>query len=324
MTVPTHATIAALKGTLRYVRAYRDSVFVVKLGGEVMADAAAMDSAAAQVALLSSLGIRVVVVHGGGPQASELTRRLGHEPRMVAGRRITDDVALEVATYVYAGRLNVEVLSALRRHGVHAVGLSGIDAGLVTAHRRPPKQVRLDDGTEQLVDFGHVGDIDAVDPRAIVHLLDARYVPVVASLAGDAEGAVYNINADTLAEELAVALGARKLVFLTAAPGLLRRVGEPSTLVTFADASDLAPLLASGAIAGGMRPKVEACMRAAARGVERTHIVDGLAPDALLLEVFTGEGAGTMIVHRKERVAEAESQAEAEAGLEGTTHGRLA
>jgi acetylglutamate kinase len=309
MTTQTHATIAALKGTLRYVRAYRDSVFVVKLGGEVMADSAAMDSAAAQVALLSSLGIRVVVVHGGGPQASALSRRLGHEPRMVAGRRVTDDVALEVATYVYAGRLNVEALSALRRHGVHAVGLSGIDANLVTAHRRAPKVVTLDDGTEQTVDFGHVGEIDQIDPRAILHLLDARYVPVVASLAGDADGAVYNINADTLAEELAVALEARKLVFLTAAPGLLRNLADPSSLVNFADASDLAALFSSGAIAGGMRPKVEACLRAAARGVERTHIVDGLAPDALLLEVFTGEGAGTMIVHRKEPVLTAEDGA---------------
>jgi acetylglutamate kinase len=232
--------------------------------------------------------------------------------------------------------LNVEALSALRRHGVHAVGLSGIDADLVTARRRPPRKVRLDDGTEQVVDFGHVGDIEQVDPRAVVHLLDARFVPVVASLAGDADGAVYNVNADTLAEELAVALRARKLVFLTAAPGLLRDVTDPSSLVTFTDAAGLAPLLASGAISGGMRPKVEACLRAASRGVERTHIVDGRAADALLLEVFTGEGVGTMIVDRKEPVAEpgetvfAEAEAEATGAAragsapEGSANGRVA
>ncbi len=303
MNAPTHAYIAALKGTLRYVRAYRDAVFVVKLGGEVMADPAAMNHTAAQVALLHSLGIRVVVIHGGGPQSSALSRRLGHEPCLIAGRRVTDDAALEVATYVVGGRLNVEAVSALRRHGIRAVGLSGIDADLVTAHRRGPIRVRLDDGVEDTVDFGHVGSIDAVDPRVLDQLLDARIVPVVSSLAGDAEGTVYNVNADTLAEELAVALHARKLVFLTAAPGLLRSASDPSSLVTFADADDLATLLRSGAISGGMRPKVESCMRAAARGVERTHIVDGRAPDALLLEVFTGEGSGTMIVHRKEEQA---------------------
>ena len=309
--------IAALKGTLRYVRAYRDRVFVVKLGGEILADAAALDGLAAQVALLSSLGIRVVVVHGGGPQASELSRRLGHEPRMVAGRRVTDDAALDVATYVYAGRLNVDVLSALRRQGVQAVGLSGIDAELVTARRRPPRTVRLDDGSEQLVDFGHVGDIERVDPRVLVHLLEAHFVPVVASLAGDADGAVYNVNADTLAEELAVALGAKKLVFLTAAPGLLRDAADPSSLVTFADSEGLATLLASGSVSGGMRPKVEACLRAASRGVERTHIVDGRAPDALLLEVFTGEGVGTMIVDRKEGAPDPGESAAAYAGATG-------
>lgn len=301
MTAPTNAAIDALRGTLRYVRAYRDRVFVVKLGGEVLASREATDGVAGQVALLSSLGIRVVVVHGGGPQATALSRRLGHEPRMVAGRRVTDDVALEVATYVYAGQLNVAVLVALKRHGVQAVGLSGIDADLATARRRPPRSVTQDDGGEAVVDYGHVGDIAEVDPRVLLHLLDARFVPVVASLAGDHDGNVYNVNADTLAQELAVALGAQKLVFLTAAPGLLRDRSDPVSLVTFADARDLEPILASGAVAGGMRPKVEACLRAAARGVERTHIVDGRSPDALLLEVFTGAGVGTMIVEKKER-----------------------
>ena len=299
MSAPEHAAIAALKGTLRYVRAYRGEVFVVKLGGEVLADASALDGAAAQVALLTSLGIRLVVVHGGGPQASALSRRLGHEPRIVAGRRVTEDLDLEIATYVYAGRLNVDALSALRRHGVRAVGLSGVDAELLAAHRRAPRRVRLDDGSEELVDFGHVGEIDDVDPGVVRHLLDGGFVPVVASLAGDTEGRVYNVNADTVAEALAVALRARKLVFLTGARGLLRDARDPASLVTFADAGDLAPLLVSGAVTSGMRPKVEACLRAAAHGVERTHIVDGRAPDALLVEVFTGEGSGTMIVHRR-------------------------
>jgi acetylglutamate kinase len=293
--------IAGLKGALRYVRAYRDHVFVVKLGGEVVAEPSVLEQVTAQIGLLSSLGIRIVVVHGGGPQATALSRRLGKEPVMVAGRRVTDDQALEVAKMVYAGTLNTDILAALRARQVQAVGLSGVDADLITAHRRPPVTVVDDDKKSRTVDFGHVGDIDKVDSRVLETLLDARFVPVVASLAGDDEGHVFNVNADTVAESLAVALKAQKLIFLTGAPGILRDRNDPASLLTFADPDDLGPLLASGAIAGGMRPKVEACIRAATSGVERTHIVNGATPDALLLEVFTGAGCGTMIVGRKEK-----------------------
>jgi acetylglutamate kinase len=292
--------IVGLKGALRYVRAYRDRVFVVKLGGEVLSDPDALDGVAAQLALLASLGIRLVVVHGGGAQATALSERLGHRAEIVAGRRVTDDAALEVVTMVYAGSLNVAVLSALRGHRVQAVGVSGVDGDLLSAKRRPPVTITDDDGRVREVDFGHVGDIVHVDPHVLRTLLDARLVPVVASLAGDEDGRVYNVNADTVAEALAVALAAQKLIFLTGAPGVLRDRSDPATLVTFADPSDLASLMASGALSGGMRPKVEACIRAATRGVERTHIIDGRAPDALLLEVFTGVGVGTMIVGRKE------------------------
>jgi len=301
MTIDTSKGIAGLKGALRYVRAYRDHVFVIKLGGDVLADAEALDRVAAQLGLLSSLSIRVVVVHGGGPQASALLRRLGTEPVMIAGRRVTDDAALEVAKMVYAGVLNVNLLAALREHEVQAVGLSGVDADLITARRRPLVNVVDDAGVTREVDFGHVGDIDRVDARVLATLLDGRFVPVVASLAGDADGNVYNVNADTVAESLAVALKAQKLIFLTGAPGVLRDRTDPSTLVTFADPDDLEGLMASGSLAGGMRPKVEACIRAATGGVERTHIIDGRAPDSILLEVFTGAGCGTMIVGRKEK-----------------------
>jgi acetylglutamate kinase len=301
VTIDSTKGIAGLKGALRYVRAYRDHVFVVKLGGDVLSDPGVRDQVAAQLALLSSLSIRLVVVHGGGPQATALSRRLGQEPRIVAGRRVTDEAALDVAKMVYAGQLNVDLLAALREHKVQAVGLSGIDADLLTAHRRPPVSVVDDDGRTVQVDYGHVGDIDRVDPRILVTLMEARFVPVVASLAGDDDGEVYNVNADTVAESLAVALRAQKLIFLTGAPGVLRDRNDPATLVTFADPDDLAGLMASGALAGGMRPKVEACIRAATSGVERTHIIDGRAPDALLFEVFTGAGCGTMIVGRKEK-----------------------
>ncbi len=301
MSIDTSKGITGLKGALRYVRAYRDQIFVVKLGGEVLADPRAVDGIAAQVSLLSSLGIQLVVVHGGGPQATTLSRRMGHEPRIVAGRRVTDDDALAVAKMVYAGQLNVDLLASLRAHEAQGVGLSGVDADLITAHRRAPVAVVDDDGKTQTVDYGHVGDLDRVDPRVLRTLLDARFVPVVASLAGDGDGNVFNVNADTVAESLAVALRAQKLIFLTGAPGVLRDRADPSSLIAFADPDDLASLLASGAVAGGMRPKVEACIRAATGGVERTHIIDGRVPDALLLEVFTGAGCGTMIVGRKEK-----------------------
>lgn len=292
--------IVGLKGTLRYVRAYRDRVFVVKLGGDVLSDPDVLDGVAAQIALLASLGIRLVVVHGGGTQVSDLSRRLGLQPELVAGRRVTDDRALEVVTMVCAGQLNVALLAALRGHRVQSVGLSGVDGDLITARRRPPVTLTDDAGVTRTVDFGHVGDIERVDPRVLLTLLEARFVPVVTNLAGDEDGNVYNVNADTVAEALAVSLTALKLIFLTGAPGVLRDRNDPATLVTFADAEEMAVLLSSGTLAGGMRPKVEACLRAAGRGVERTHIIDGRAPDALLLEVFTGAGCGTMIVGRKE------------------------
>ena len=301
MSIDTSRGIAGLKGALRYVRAYRDHVFVVKLGGEVLGQSEVLEQVTGQLALLSSLSIRLVVVHGGGPQATALSRRLGVEPRMVAGRRITDDAALEVAKQVYAGQLNVDLLAALRAHRVQAVGLSGVDADLITAHRRPPVQVVDDGGRTVKVDYGHVGDVDRVDPRVLNTLVEARFVPVVASLAGGDDGEVFNVNADTVAESIAVAMRAQKLIFLTGAPGVLRDRNDSSTLVTFADPDDLAGLMTSGVLSGGMRPKVEACIRAATGGVERTHIIDGRAPDALLLEVFTGAGCGTMIVGRKEK-----------------------
>lgn len=293
-------TVRGLKNALAYTRLYRDHAFVVKLGGEILADARALDTIAVQLALLESLSIRLVVVHGGGPQASSLAKRLGLETRMVAGRRITTPETLEVAKMVYGGTLNVNVTSALRRQGLKPVGLTGIDGGLIVAHKRPPVDVRVDGGGMERVDYGQVGDLDAIDTSLLSVLLGQRYVPVIASIAGDPEGAALNVNADTVAEAIASALGATKLIFLTSVPGLLRRADDPGSLVPFADVFDLEPLLASGAVSGGMRPKVEACIRAVKAGVRRTHIVDGRQTDALLVELFTGGGCGTMIVDRKE------------------------
>jgi len=296
--MPEH--VRALKEALDYTRLYRDRVFVVKLGGEVMADAKTVSSLATEIALLESLSIRVVLVHGGGPQASALSRRLGIEPELVAGRRVTSPAVLEVAKMTYAGSLNVDLLAALRAKGARPVGLSGVDAGLVTARRRPPVEVVDDDGTERTVDFGEVGDVVAIDPAVLDLLLPAGFVPVVASLASDGAGRTLNVNADTLAAELAAALRAEKLIFMTGAPGLLRDAADPSSLVAFATPGELDALLATGAVKAGMRPKVEACRSAVTRGVRRTHIIDGRVPDSLLVELFTGHGSGTMVVAERE------------------------
>lgn len=293
--------VNGLKDALEYTRLYREQVFVLKLGGEVLSSEEALTNVAVQVALLESLSIRVLVVHGGGPQASALSRQMGLEPEVIAGRRVTSPEVLEVAKMVYAGQINVDILAALRGQGVSAVGLSGIDAGLVTVHRRPPVEVTDDEGVTRIVDFGEVGDVESVDTSLLDVLLPRGYVPVVASLASDAAGHVMNVNADTLAEVLASGLGAKKLVYLTGAPGLLRDADDPSSLVAFAAPEDLQALLDSGAVKGGMRPKVEACLRAVKGGVRRTHIIDGRTPDALLIELFTGHGSGTMIVGGREK-----------------------
>jgi acetylglutamate kinase len=300
--------IAGLKGALGYVRAYRGKTFVVKAGGEVLGDQRTRDALATQIGLLHSLGIRCVLIHGGGPQATALGRRLGIEPTIVAGRRVTDDAQLEIAKMAFAGTVHVDLLAALRHSHVAAVGVTGVDADLLTASKRPPRAIRDDDGVARLVDFGHVGEIERVDVSVLETLLTGGFVPVVSSLAGDADGNVYNVNSDTVAERIAIALKAAKLLVLTGSPGVLRDASDPTTVVSFADVSDLEALVQSGAITGGMRPKVEACLRAAAGGVERTHILDGRTPDALLLEVFTGAGCGTMIVRRKEKEAYADAE----------------
>lgn len=293
--------IKALKGVAQYVRAYRNKTFVIKLGGAVLRDRDVALCVAEQCSLLADLGVRMVLVHGGGPQTTEVSRKLGIEPVIIGGRRVTDETTLDIVKMVIAGRVSVDLLSALRGKGARAVGLSGIDAGLIVADRRPPVAVRGDDGAERSVDFGLVGDIRTVNPEILDHLLAGGYMPVVSCLAAAEDGSALNINADTAAEALATALGAKKLIFLTDQRGVLRDLRDPSTLLPFADQNDLTSLLESGAVAGGMRLKVEACLRAATNGVKRTHIIDGTVKDSLLTEVFTGEGCGTMIVGSREK-----------------------
>jgi acetylglutamate kinase len=283
-----------------YIHLYLDKTFVVKIGGAVAANPKALDAIVEQCRILTELGIHLVLVHGGGPQISEWSRRLGVEPTIIGGRRVTDDLSLEVVKMVLAGKLNVDLVSALLRGHARPVGLTGMDAGMVVARERPPVVVR-ENGIERTVDFGHVGDIQFVRREVLDDLLAKKYIPVIGCLAADETGRPLNVNADIFAESIAVACEAEKLIFLTDQPGILREQGDPSTLVHFADAGDVQGLIDSGCLVGGMKLKAEACVRAAAGGVKRTHIIDGAATDSLLTEIFTGEGCGTMIVSEKEK-----------------------
>ena len=288
---------AALKEASQYVRLFRGKTFVVKVGGEVLTEPKIRKALCEQLALLWSFSIRVVVVHGGGAELDAVCKSMNIPVQKVAGRRVTSPEVLDAAKMVFAGQVHMDLLAELQAAGVPAVGLTGLDAGLVKAHKRPPVSVVADGATEaQLVDFGLVGDIDAVDPHVLSHLLEGGFVPVVAPLSGGEGGAIYNTNADTIAASLASALGAEKLFFLLSVPGLLKDVSKSSSLIPHATLEELAGFEAKGVITGGMRPKIAAVKAAIEGGVQSVHLVSGLAPDALLAEIFTNEGSGTMIV----------------------------
>ena len=291
---------AALKEASQYVRLWRGKTFLVKVGGEVLEDAKVRKTFCEQVALLWSFSIRVVVVHGGGSELDAVCTSMGIPVKKVAGRRVTSPEVLDAAKMIFAGQVHMDLLAELQANGVPAVGLTGVDAGLVKATKRPPVKVVPDGATEpELVDFGLVGDVESVDPKVLTHLLEGGFVPVVAPLSGGPDGAIYNTNADTIAASLASALGAEKIFFLLSVPGLLKDVAKRSSLIPHATLDELAKLETEGAISGGMRPKLTAVKNALTSGVASAHIVSGISPDALLAEVFTNEGSGTMIVPAK-------------------------
>ena len=303
----TGTGFGALRAAAPYLRLYRGRVFVVKLGGEVLSRAGRIEALVEQAGVLQALGVRVVIVHGGGPQSTELTERLEHEARMVAGRRVTGPEDLKVAAYVLNGEVNTQLLAACRACGIPALGLSGVDAGLVVAHRRPP--VEMEGAGDGPVDFGFVGDIDEVNPAVVQLALDQDLIPVVSPLSADPGGGLLNINADTVASALAVAIRAEKLVLTMAAPGILEDRSDPSTLVSYLDLAGLRGLRKEGALGDGMLPKATAIESAIEGGVPRVHLVSGSTQDALLREVFTNEGCGTLVVRSIDALSAEEQEA---------------
>jgi acetylglutamate kinase len=307
------AAMAGLTRALPYIRLYKGRAFVVKLGGAAASDPGALRALAEQVNVLREVGIKVVIVHGGGPQATALAGRLGVETRMVGGRRVTTPEALEAVVMAVNGSVRTAVLAACRAVDLPAIAVSGVDAGLVRARRRPPVEVDEGRGPE-VVDFGEVGDVVAVRREPLDALLAAGYVPVVSPISADDDGRVLNVNADTVAAAVAVALDAEKLVFLTETPGILEDLADPSSMVSCVDLAGLDAMEARGALGGGMRPKVVAARAALASGVRRVHIVGFRQKFGLLMEVFTNEGAGTLIVRDLATLPAAEKGGGADAG----------
>src|SRR5690242_10334442 len=276
--------IRALKNAAPYIRMYKGKTFVIKAGGGVFADVDSTRILIEQIAILHYFGVRVVFVHGGGPQLTELSTALGVPTRMVEGRRVTDQKAIDVAAMVLNGLINTRILGICRDLNIDAVGISGLDAGLVRAHKRPPVKVA---STGEMVDYGFVGDIDSIDTTVIRKLLDNGLMPVVSPLSADETGSLLNINADTVAAAIGAALGAEKLILCTGAPGILERVEDPTSLISYTDLSGLKRLREEGRIVEGMLPKAKAIENAIHGGVRRVHVVSYKSPEGILGEVFT-------------------------------------
>lgn len=307
----TSIAVRALKSAAPYIRMYKGKVFVIKAGGAAFTDRESTRSLIEQVAILHQVGIKTVLVHGGGPQLDGIQAALGIETRMIAGRRVTDQKSIEASAMVLNGLINTQILAICRELAIEAIGISGVDAGLINAHKRPP--VRNPDGSNEDIDYGFVGDIDSVDTAAIEQLLADGLMPVVSPLSADAHGMLLNINADTVAAAIGAGLAAEKLMLCTGAPGILERVEDPTSLISYTDIKGLNRLREQGSLRDGMLPKAAAIESAIRGGVRRVHVISYKAGDSLLAEVFTNEGTGTLVVADLNALSPAEQQS-ADAG----------
>lgn len=280
---------------LPYIQKFAGKTVVIKYGGHAMLEQELKEDVMLDVLLLHSVGIRPVVVHGGGPEINAMLKKVGKESQFIRGLRVTDAETMEIAAMVLVGKLNTEIVSSLNRFGGKAVGLTGKDAQLLQAVKKP-MQVQNLQGVLEEVDLGFVGEIDQVNPGIVRTLLEQGYIPVISPVAGGEDGETYNVNADTAAGEVAKALKADKFLLLTDVPGVLKDVHDPDSLISVIKQEEIAELTESGVISGGMIPKVECAQEALQGGVGSVHILDGRIPHAILLELFTDGGIGTMFV----------------------------
>ena len=302
-----YAQAELLMRALPHMQRYDYATIVVKYGGHAMGDEEVARRFAKDMVLLEQSGVNPVVVHGGGPQLTEVTEALGVPTRMVQGRRVTDEKSLDATSMVLNGLINTRILAICRELNIDAVGISGVDAGLVRAHKRPP--VKLKPTDTDTVDYGFVGDIDSIDTSVIRKHLDNGLMPVTSPLSSDERGQLLNINADTVAAAIGAALQAEKLILCTGAPGILDNVADPSSIVSFTDLAGLKRMRDDGKIIDGMLPKAKAIEDAIRGGVRRVHVISYSAPDSILTEVFTNEGTGTLVVADVKALTAAEQQA---------------
>jgi acetylglutamate kinase len=283
---------------LPYIREFYDSIMVIKMGGHAIVDPHIMEMIVQDIVLLKFVGIRPVIVHGGGPEITEKMERMGKKPEFVAGLRVTDDETLEIARMVLVGNVNSKIVSLISKHGGKGAGLSGSDGRLIVAKKLAPQRVTVG-GIEKEIDLGWVGETEVINPEIVMILAGKGYIPVISPIATDEKGNDLNVNADTVAGDIAAALKAKKLISLTDVPGVLRDPQDPETRISRIAFDEIETLIAENIISGGMIPKVKSSAAAIEGGVGQVHIIDGSMPHSVLLELFTHEGIGTMI-YRKE------------------------
>ncbi len=281
-----------LSEALPYIRRFRNRTVVIKYGGNAMVDESLKQSFARDVVLMKTVGVNPVVVHGGGPQIGDLLGRLGKETEFVGGMRVTDSETMDVVEMVLGGLVNKEIVNLINRHGGSAVGLTGKDGDLIRARKLKVAQKREGDDPPEIVDLGHVGEVESIDVSVVDMLVRGNFIPVIAPIGVGEDGRSYNINADLVAGKVAEVLGAEKLILLTNTPGLLGKGGE---LLTGLSTSKVDELIADGTIHGGMLPKIRCALEAVRGGVTSAHIIDGRIRHAVMVELFTDEGVGTLI-----------------------------
>ena len=283
---------------LPYIREFHDSIILIKMGGHAIVDPEIMEKIVQDIVLLKFVGIHPVIVHGGGPEITEKMERMGKKPEFVAGLRVTDDETLEIARMVLVGNVNSKIVSLISKHGGKGVGLSGSDGRLIVARKLAPRRVTVE-GVEKEIDLGWVGETEEINPEIVMILAGKGYIPVISPIATDEKGNDLNVNADTVAGDIASALGSRKLISLTDVPGVLRNPKDPKTRISRITYDEIEKLIADNIISGGMIPKIMSSAAALKGGVRQVHIIDGGSPHSLLIELFTNEGIGTMIYSKE-------------------------
>lgn len=289
-------TVNILIEALPYIKKFHQKKIMIKYGGHAMIDAAAKSSTARDTVLLKYVGMKPIVVHGGGPEISRSMSKLGKEPKFIGGLRVTDQETMDIVKMVLVGKINTEIVSNIGLHGGKGVGLSGKDNMLLKARKRSPQiVVNQETGEEQMVDLGLVGEIESINPEILKVLTENNYIPVISPIGVDDKGETLNLNADTVAGEVGGKVGAEKLIILTDVPGILRDHSDPESLIKKVTIPEVMDLIEDGTVRNGMLPKVLTCISALENGVKSAHIIDGRIKHSVLLEIFTKQGIGTMI-----------------------------